>query len=115
MCVYLPIDPFKGEYPLDANVPSSLSPNRKAAWISRANAELIRIADMTMASLNDFGGKGEPDSGTAIGSDVPLPWVTPFGRMDRVPQRLSNLCKRGRTPDAPFPFAEVHILSKTPD
>ena len=57
---------FRGEYPLDGNVPSSLSPNEKAAWIFRANIELIRTADMIMANLNDFRGPGEPDSGTAF-------------------------------------------------
>lgn len=47
---------FRGEYPLDGNVPSSLSPNEKAAWIFRANVELIRTADMIMIVT---GGPGE--------------------------------------------------------
>jgi nucleoside deoxyribosyltransferase len=57
---------FVGLYPLDGNVPSSLSPQDAARHIYTANVQLIRTADIVMANLDDFRGAGEPDSGTAF-------------------------------------------------
>ncbi|MDR5880449.1 nucleoside 2-deoxyribosyltransferase [Caballeronia sp. LZ032] len=57
---------FVGLYPLDGNVPSSLTPQDAARHIYAANVQLIRSADILMANLDDFRGLGEPDSGTAF-------------------------------------------------
>jgi nucleoside 2-deoxyribosyltransferase len=57
---------FVGMYPLDGNVPASLSPSERAQWIYRANVEAMTCADAVMANLNDFRGLGEPDRGTAF-------------------------------------------------
>lgn len=57
---------FVGIYPLDGNVPASLSPDERAQWIYRAIVEAMTCADAVMANLNDFRGPGEPDSGTAF-------------------------------------------------
>ncbi len=57
---------FEGLYPLDVSPPSGLSGVQLAAWIYRANVELIRRADFVIANVNDFRSVGEPDSGTAF-------------------------------------------------
>lgn len=57
---------YVGIYRFDNEAPSNLGPVDKAAWICRANIDAIRSADMVMANLNDFRGRGEPDSGTAF-------------------------------------------------
>jgi nucleoside 2-deoxyribosyltransferase len=57
---------FVGLYPLDGDVPSSLTPQDAARHIYVANVQLIRSADIVMANLDDFRGAGEPDSGTAF-------------------------------------------------
>jgi nucleoside 2-deoxyribosyltransferase len=43
-------------YPLDGNVPASLSSSERARWIYRANVEAMTCADAVMANLNDFRG-----------------------------------------------------------
>ena len=57
---------FIGLYPLDKQVPSVIeTPREQAAWIYRANLELLDQADVVLADLNFFRG-GEPDSGTSF-------------------------------------------------
>ena len=57
---------FEGCYPLDKAAPQGLSGPATAQWIYEANVTLIRRADIVMANLDDFRGRGEPDSGTAF-------------------------------------------------
>lgn len=57
---------FVGLYPLDKQIPASISaPREQAAWIYQANVELLEQADAVIADLNFFRG-GEPDSGTSF-------------------------------------------------
>ncbi|WP_028239760.1 nucleoside 2-deoxyribosyltransferase [Stutzerimonas azotifigens] len=57
---------FTGLYPLDKQVPAHITTAREqAAWIYRANLELLEQADAVLADLNFFRG-GEPDSGTCF-------------------------------------------------
>ena len=57
---------FIGLYPLDKQVPNEIElPREQAAWIYRANLELLGQADAVLADLNFFRG-GEPDSGTSF-------------------------------------------------
>jgi len=57
---------FIGLYPLDKQVPADITDAREqAAWIYRANLELLEQADAVLADLNFFRG-GEPDSGTCF-------------------------------------------------
>ncbi|HCJ28976.1 MAG TPA: nucleoside 2-deoxyribosyltransferase [Pseudomonas sp.] len=57
---------FVGLYPLDKQVPAHITAAREqAAWIYRANLELLDQADGVLADLNFFRG-GEPDSGTCF-------------------------------------------------
>lgn len=57
---------FIGLYPLDKQVPNVIeTPREQAAWIYRANLELLDQADVVLADLNFFRG-GEPDSGTSF-------------------------------------------------
>lgn len=57
---------FIGLYPLDKQVPESISePLEQARWIYRANLDLLEQADAVLADLNFFRG-GEPDSGTSF-------------------------------------------------
>ncbi|MFL9811970.1 nucleoside 2-deoxyribosyltransferase [Stutzerimonas sp. VN223-3] len=57
---------FTGLYPLDKQVPAHITDTREqAAWIYRANLELLEQADAVLADLNFFRG-GEPDSGTSF-------------------------------------------------
>ena len=57
---------FIGLYPLDKQVPADITDAReRAAWIYRANLELLEQADAVLADLNFFRG-GEPDSGTCF-------------------------------------------------
>jgi nucleoside 2-deoxyribosyltransferase len=55
-----------GLFPLDKQVPEGITePRERAAWIYRANLELLEQADAVLADLNFFRG-GEPDSGTSF-------------------------------------------------
>ena len=57
---------FHGLYPLDKQVPDGIKElKEQAAWIYRANLDLIDRADAVLADLNFFRG-GEPDSGTSF-------------------------------------------------
>ena len=57
---------FTGLYPLDKQAPEHITqPLDQAAWIYRANLELLERADAVLADLNFFRG-GEPDSGTSF-------------------------------------------------
>jgi len=57
---------FIGLYPLDKQVPTHVTAAREqAAWIYRANLDLLEQADAVLADLNFFRG-GEPDSGTSF-------------------------------------------------
>ena len=57
---------FIGLYPLDKQVPDCIeNPSEQAAWIFRANLDLLDQADAVLADLNFFRG-GEPDSGTSF-------------------------------------------------
>ena len=57
---------FIGLYPLDKQIPNGIeAPREQAAWIYRANLELLDQADAVLADLNFFRG-GEPDSGTSF-------------------------------------------------
>lgn len=57
---------FVGLYPLDKHLPSHITePQAQAAWIYRANLDLLEQADAVIADLNFFRG-GEPDSGTSF-------------------------------------------------
>ncbi|MGK9064756.1 nucleoside 2-deoxyribosyltransferase [Stutzerimonas chloritidismutans] len=57
---------FVGLYPLDKHVPEGIvTPCEQAAWIYRANLQLLKQADAVLADLNFFRG-GEPDSGTSF-------------------------------------------------
>lgn len=57
---------FVGLYPLDKQVPASITaPRARAAWIYQANLDLLEQADAVIADLNFFRG-GEPDSGTSF-------------------------------------------------
>jgi nucleoside 2-deoxyribosyltransferase len=97
---------FSGIYPLDSNVPLSLTPNERAKWIFTANTEAILGADVVMANLNDFRGSGEPDSGTAFEVGFAAALKKPIwgyrsaasDLIDHVPSEghpLGRICARG--------------------
>ena len=57
---------FEGLFPLDQDVPADITePGAQAAWIYRANIDLIERADAVLANLDFFRGP-EPDSGTCF-------------------------------------------------
>jgi nucleoside 2-deoxyribosyltransferase len=97
---------FEGVYPLDAEAPADLDGPRKAAWIYRANIDVIRGADIVMANVNDFRGPGEPDSGTAfeigyaaaLGKEI-WAYTTDAGtlieRVPSTPDAQGRVCERG--------------------
>jgi nucleoside 2-deoxyribosyltransferase len=75
---------FIGLYPLDKQVPSGIvTPREQAAWIYRANLELLDQADAVLADLNFFRG-GEPDSGTSFEVGYAVAQGKPvYGYLDR--------------------------------
>ncbi|MHD0644788.1 nucleoside 2-deoxyribosyltransferase [Pseudomonas aeruginosa] len=56
---------LEGLYPMDNAFPAGMNKHDTAAWIAKANIEMIKSADCVLANLGDFRGQ-EPDSGTCF-------------------------------------------------
>jgi len=91
---------FVGLYPLDKHLPTHITePRARAAWIYRANVDLLERADAVIADLNFFRG-GEPDSGTSFEVGYAIARAKPVvGYLDgdgsyaeRLRSQYPNLC-----------------------
>ncbi|MGV7242049.1 nucleoside 2-deoxyribosyltransferase [Caballeronia sp. M23-90] len=104
---------YIGMYPFDNKAPSNLGPADKAAWIFRANINAIRSADMVMANLNDFRGRGEPDSGTAFEVGFAAALGKPIWAYRSTLERLSSRSLKRPIRPPPSPCARLGTSLKT--
>lgn len=102
---------FVGIYPLDGDVPPSLTPNEKARWIYRANIDALTGVDAVMANLNEFRGPGEADSGTAFEVGFASALGKPVWGYRRSPPRVSITYRRLLEPRVLS--VATNILSRT--
>lgn len=92
-----------GLFPLDNQVPHTLSGSEAAAWIAQQNMTMIHEADAVIANLQHFRG-AEPDSGTVFECGVAVTLGKPLlcyaakphqSLRDQVPTDDQGLCRDG--------------------